>query len=786
MTAGARSNGSRATPIAGVGEAAAHRLAPDDRASDFLAAKTGVCSATIPNCLRERRQWLRWRYEQRGGKATKVPYVATDPLRPASSTDPATWGTFEQVQEVRAQADGIGFVFTANDPFVGIDLDDCITEQGEIAPWASEIVEALDSYTERTPSGRGLHIIVRAELRGPRRREGSFEVYDSGRYFTVTGERIGEREAVEDRREQLDVIYARMFPPEPERASRASTGAGIVDASDHELLERAFRARNGAKLEALFRGELNGHGSHSEADLALCSSVAFWTGPDPARVDRLFRASGLMRSKWDEARGKSTYGAQTVSRALERSEFYAPSARPADAATHGAWAGQGDKAEPTERLALTDLGNAERFAAAHAGRLRYLRERRLWLVWNDGRWRRDTSGEAERAAKDVSRSLLAEAARLEGDESRKTAKWALASQSEPRIRAQLALAGSEREVVVEAGDLDDDPWLLACGNGVLDLRTSELREPDPEDLITRGTDVHYVPNARCDRWLSFLDEVFDGDQELIAFLKRTIGYCLTGETREHVLAVFHGSGANGKSTLVGVLRRLLGDFAVTAAFDTFMRQRERGPRNDLARLHRARLVTAAESGEGRRIDEATVKEITGGDVIAARFLYGEFFEFQPQFKLVLVTNHRPKVDGDDDAIWRRIRLVPFEQSFEGREDRELAAKLEAELPGILAWAVRGCLEWQEYGLGQAGAVTRATAEYREDEDVLGAFLAERCAMHGETPTRELREQYEAYCSDLGEKPLGASVLGKRLAKRRVRRASYDGNREKVYQGVSLR
>ena len=436
--------------------------------------------------------------------------------------------------------------------------------------------------------------------------------------------------------------------------------------------------------------------------------------------------------------------------------------------------------------AYTDTGNAERFAVAHAGRLRYLRERRQWLVWQHGRWRRDTTGEVERAAKDVSRSLLAEAARLEGDESRKTAKWALASQSEPRIRAQLALAGSEREVVVEADQLDPDPWLLACANGVIDLRTSELREPDPDDLITRGTDVAYEPSSQCPRWDRFLSEVFAGDDELIRFVQRFIGYCLTADVREHVLVVFHGSGANGKSTLVGVLRRLLGDFAVAAPFDSFVRQRDRGPRNDLARLHRARLVTAAESGEGRRLDEATVKEITGGDVIAARYLYGEFFEFQPLFKLVLTTNHRPKVDGDDDAIWRRLRLVPFEQSFEGREDRDLTAKLEAELPGILAWAVRGCLEWQEAGLGQAGAVTRATAEYREDEDVLGAFLAERCAMTGETPTRELREAYEIYCSDLGEKPLAANVLGRRLSKRGVRRRSHDGNREKVYRGVSLR
>lgn len=262
---------------------------------------------------------------------------------------------------------------------------------------------------------------------------------------------------------------------------------------------------------------------------------------------------------------------------------------------------------------------------------------------------------------------------------------------------------------------------------------------------------------------------------------------LTGDVREHILAIFHGGGCNGKSTLVAILQRLLGDFAVTASFDTFMRQRNRGPRNDLARLHRARLVTAAESGEGRRLDEATVKEITGGDVIAARFLYGEHFEFKPQFKLVLVTNHRPAVDGNDDAIWRRLRLVPFEQSFEGREDRELTAKFEAELRGILAWAVEGCLAWQREGLGAADAVTRATAEYREEEDVLGAFLDEHCVMDGETSTRALREAYESYCHDLGEKPLTQSALGKRLGKRGVKKVRRGGGgRARVYVGVSLR
>ena len=445
----------------------------------------------------------------------------------------------------------------------------------------------------------------------------------------------------------------------------------------------------------------------------------------------------------------------------------------------------GNGARPSRAFARTDLGNAERFASEHAKALRHVRERRMWIAWDGARWRRDATGDAERGAKQTVRRLFEDAAQLDGDERKSAVQWALASQSESRLRAMLTLAATEPEIALAAGDLDRDEWSLSCANGTLNLRTGDLCAHDPNHLITLGTEIAYAPDACCPRWERFLHEVFASDVDLIGFVQRFVGYCLTGDIREHVLAVLHGSGCNGKSTFIAVLKRLLGDYAVTAAFDTFMRQRDdRGPRNDLARLHRARLVTAAESGEGRRLDEATVKEITGGDTIAARFLYGEHFEFIPQFKLVLVTNHRPRVDGDDDAIWRRLRLVPFEQSFEGKEDRGLGAKLEAELPGILMWAVEECLAWQRDELGEAEAVTRATAEYRQDEDLLGAFLAERCVMSGSVSTADLRAAYEQFCQEAGERPLSASVLGKRLAKRGIKRDP-DAT-PKIYRGVALR
>jgi putative DNA primase/helicase len=417
------------------------------------------------------------------------------------------------------------------------------------------------------------------------------------------------------------------------------------------------------------------------------------------------------------------------------------------------------------RPAYTDLGNAELFVREHGDTFRWVAENRSWLVWHRDRWRPDVTHAVERAAKQTVKAMLNQAAAIDNDDDRaKAAKWASTSQGEAKISALIALARTERPIVVTARDLDAHPYLLSCANGTL---------------------VPYDPKAKCRRFERFLKEVFASDAELIAFLQRLIGYCLTGDIREHLIVVLHGAGCNGKSTLLEVLKQLLGDLAATAPFDTFTRSRgDRGPRNDLARLRGARLVTASESGEGRRLDEAILKEITGGDTIAARFLYGEHFEFQPNFKLLLTTNHRPRVDGDDDAVWRRLRLVPFDESFEGREDHTLGEQLRNELPGILAWAVRGCAEWQLEGLGNAGAVTRATTEYRTEEDTLGAFLTERCTHADEVTATDLRAAYEDWCRELGERPVTSVALGKRLARRGIKsRRGAKGAR--IYTGISL-
>jgi hypothetical protein len=279
--------------------------------------------------LRALEQWVCWRREDRGGKPTKVPYCAESPSSRASTTDPATWADYATAAAVQ-DVDGVGFVFTEGDPFCGIDLDACMTD-GRLDPQAAAVVLTLDSYSEVSPSGAGAHCIVRAKLNGGRRRSGNVEMYDAGRYFCMTGNHLPETPTtIEARQAELEKIRSEVFPAEQPQAALA-TPAAVNSADDHELIERASNAKNGADFARLYRGSWDGYDSHSEADLALCNMLAFWAErPDPARVDRLFRASGLMREKWVERHGAVSYGELTIARALEgRTDFYTPRERAA-------------------------------------------------------------------------------------------------------------------------------------------------------------------------------------------------------------------------------------------------------------------------------------------------------------------------------------------------------------------------------------------------------------------------------------------------------------------------
>jgi putative DNA primase/helicase len=421
----------------------------------------------------------------------------------------------------------------------------------------------------------------------------------------------------------------------------------------------------------------------------------------------------------------------------------------------------------------TDLGNAERFVDECRGKAMWCGPRKAWLVCDGTRWVWDDRKHIIRLAHRVARSIFGDAQHTEDQEEQKQiTTWALKSQSEARINAMISQAAPYLTVGME--ELDADPWVLNCQNGTLDLRTGALKKHDPHDLITKIVPVAYDPEAPRPRFERFLRETLV-EEEVISFVKRFSGYTLTGVTRERALAILHGFGRNGKSTLMEIQQEVMGDYATNTDVETLLTKRYQGVGNDVAALKGARFVSAAEVEKGRRLAESKVKQLTGADTITARYLFGEPFNFKPEFKLWLSTNNKPEIRGTDDAIWDRIRLIPFMQRFEGsKADPNLPETLREEMAGVLAWMVEGCLEWQEHGLREPEQVTSATQGYREEMDTLAAFFDEHCVIHerAEVPATPLFKRYKEWCEHTGEPQETQKAFGMRLSERGFERFTY--------------
>jgi putative DNA primase/helicase len=405
--------------------------------------------------------------------------------------------------------------------------------------------------------------------------------------------------------------------------------------------------------------------------------------------------------------------------------------------------------EPSDASNLTDMGNAQRLARLFGERIRFSKQLG-WLVYNGKRWLPDDESQVQWYAKETVRHLYGEA-EAEPDEDRRKAlaKFAMKCESASRIQAMLTLLPSEPGISVLPAVFDHDKMLLNLANGSLDLHSGQLRPHSPEDLITKLAPVNYDPTAKCERWERFILEVMDGDEAMRDFLQRSLGYTLTGETKEQAWFFLWGKGENGKTTLLSVLERILGDYYVNTPADTFVITPGHRVRDDLARLRGARLVSANEA-EGKTFDAETLKAFTGEGSVTARELYHRLFDYMPEGKLFFSANNQPEVKDTTHAFWRRILLIPFTRQFTGdAKDPNLRGKLADESAGILAWMVRGCLDWQENGLQIPEKVKLAVNDYRDSVDILKDFLETHCIInYGLTvPVRELYGRYSAYCDE---------------------------------------
>jgi putative DNA primase/helicase len=448
------------------------------------------------------------------------------------------------------------------------------------------------------------------------------------------------------------------------------------------------------------------------------------------------------------------------------------------------------EAAATKIEKYTDLGNARRFVARYRGTVLYCEALGRWLLWGAMRWDEDELLEVLALAGDLIRSLYAVAKRFKDEDERKAFLSHLnKSESYRSLHAMVTLVKSDRAVARHPGDFDNDPWLCTVKNGTLDLRTGQLRSHNPKDMITKLAPVVYDPAARCPNWLAFLGMIMLGRQSLVDFLKRALGSSLTGITSDKAMFILYGPGGdNGKSTMVEAMEMLLGNYARRTPVETFLKKREGGIPNDIARLRGARFVWAAENDRGVRLAESLIKEMTGGDRMAARFLHREFFEFMPTFKVWFVTNHKPTIRGDA-AIWRRLKLIPFDYTIpkdRQKKRHDVMAMFQSELPGILNWAIEGCLEWQRDGLGVPDEVINATQEYEAEQDTFSMFLEEKCVRvaNAQVLSLALYREYKTWAEEHGETPASHKTFASLMSERSF--AKTKTMRGALYSGVGLR
>ena len=709
------------------------------------------------------------------GKAPKAPRNARGAmLSPASD---AGWLSF---LVAGAALESGGFqsfgVRMCNNGLVGIDLDH-FDEKARQFPRLKSILEtAIERgvYVEKSPSGTGLRAFTFGSLpiAGLRKSAMGVELYNDNRYLRVTGwKHRNSGEIIQDQQfidELLALIGAGDAP-----AIRQASGANDSPAEPDIIAQCAERVRQ--REPYLWAGDLgvacdaNGvkYGP-SEADMALCAAIknaGIDAGAPVATIPDLIEAvmaqTGLAQclhgdgsQKWLD---RADYRERTIARVCAGLAA-APAVLKREAGISANAAG--------------DVALAERFAQAHRGKLLWVPEMSTWLQWTSPCWGACSCGEEIQAAKSVLFGLVDEARQvMANDQERGTTmmRAAMAAQKDARIKAMLSLARAEPGMTVSVVELDADPYLLGVQNGVVNLKTGALLEAEPKHLISRQCAASYRVDAQPPTWLKLLDDVFMGDSELIAYVRRAVGYSLTGSNTEEVLFVCHGHGSNGKSLFHNVISRIMADYAKGAPADILVQKQGVNPgaaSPALAMLAGCRMLGINETGTGDRLDEQSLKTLAGREAITARPLYGSYFTFSPAFTPWLRTNHKPVITGTDHAVWRRLALIPFKRQFSGAErDNGLELKLWAERDAILTWAVAGAVEWSRNGLQACTTITQEVQAYRRESDLLGQYLDEATCADPAVRVEQklLYAGWAAWCAENGVRPTSKASFTRRLA-----------------------
>lgn len=708
---------------------------------------------SIPPELKELDQWICWKLENRDGKATKIP-INPRTGGNAMSNNKETWASFETALEACFQNkySGLGFMFSNENDILGIDIDHCRNiETGELSEQAKDILSTLDSYSELSPSESGIHILCKGKLPDKGRRNGCIEMYETGRFFTVTGKVLTDYSRnIEERTETLSLIHSKYIAKQQKQQDVRTFTSVSLDADD--IIRKASEAANGSKFQSLFSGNWQGmYTSQSEADLALCNLLAFWCGCDFNKMDELFRQSGLYREKWNKQHGADTYGNMTLNEAIRNCrEVYDPK--------------KNMESVEAKIYRCTDAGNAERFADMLKGEYLYVAEQSSWYRYNGKLWEPDVSNRIIQDAISCLRQAQKEALDIPDEDRRqKTLKWLISSESQAKLSAALNLMSSVPFMTARIGQFDRNDMLLNVQNGTVNLRTGELQPHDKKDYFTKICNASYNPDAKSEVFDSFLDEILEENEDKKRYIQKLCGYCCTAKVTEQQFYQAKGSGKNGKTVLFEAIKYCLGNYGITASPDILMVKDMGSIPNDIARLNGARFVLMSEPDPGKRFSDNAIKSLTGGDTLVARYLHKEFFEFQMLGKMIMLTNHEIRVIGTDHGLYRRIIVIPFTyQVPDNKTDKSLSEKLIADSEAILAWMVKGCMMWQQEGLEQPQELIESKDEYLRGQDAVGLFIEERCSDEGKVKASDLYAEYKLWCSETGEYELSNREFSKRL------------------------
>lgn len=737
----------------------------------------------IPEELKKLRHWVCWRAEP-DPKAHSG--ISKKPINPktghlAQSNNPDTWTDFDTAERVSRDYAGIGFMFE-NSGYFGVDLDDMYEEleqckKGNFSNSVGEFITTLQSYTELSQSGNGIHIICKGKLPSGARRNGKFEMYDSGRFFVMTGNCAFDFIDIHECSESIQSLHQKYLQKSKEYEKPESGQLSLINInlSVPEILERAKNSINGAKFESLYSGDISDYPSQSEADMAFCNMLAFWCAGDAEKMDGIYRSSGLMRKKWDRKQSGSTYGNLVIQRAIKDCKEFYTSNQPIVTDHSLKIRKKSDIPAKSQKLTekmykFDDTGNAERLFDMFGETFRYSYTEHKYLYYLSGKWHFDNIGYERKIADIVISELEKDINLYADDEKLKKAFLKHCNKSRSFTGKTNMLKEAQHYAPVLPEMLDRSKTIIGVKNGIIDLRKGSLMPHDKNAFLTKQIALEYIPDAKSpELWIKFLDEIFQSDKELIRYIQKALGYSLTGSTQEQCAFFLYGTGRNGKSTFLEIIRNILGDYASNIQPETIMVNQKSGnaPTSDIARLKGARFVTSVEPNEGMKLNEGLIKQMTGGDVMTVRKLFCAEFEFRPEFKLWMATNHKPVIRETDTGIWRRVHMIPFMACIpENRVDTHLIYKLAKESSQIFKWMLDGCLLWQREGLSMPKAVHDAVKEYQHEMDVIKNFIDACCIENqGETKASVLYAVYAQWCRNNGEYCMSNTKFGVEMQKK---------------------